>query len=86
MAQQRHIITKVFRDSSTQGRDSSTQGQNQILFCRHQRMHASPMFLKQKGKVKMTVTPVMAASTPEGGGGAGCGRLSAGADRSMVGR
>jgi hypothetical protein len=61
--------------------------QNQILFCRHQHsMQASVMFLKQKGKVKMTIIPVMAASTPDGGGGAGCGRLSAGADRLMVGR
>ena len=60
--------------------------QDQILFCRHQHsMQASVMFLKQKGRVNMTVTPVVAASTPEGGGGAGCGRLSARADRSMVG-
>ncbi len=76
MAQQRNIIIKVSLDSSAQ-----------ILFCRHHHsMQASVIFLKQKGKVKMTVTPVMAASTPEGGGGAGCGRLSAGADRPMVGR
>jgi len=61
--------------------------QNQTLLCRHQHsMQASAMFLKQKGKVKMTVTPVMAASMPEGRGGAGCGRLPARADRSMVGR
>lgn len=41
--------------------------QDQILLCRHQHsMQASVMLLKQEGEFKMSVTPVMAASTPEG--------------------